>query len=366
MDDFDAYPTPETLTDDLQKIVHGLDRWPNLPLAAMRVLPSVRLWNPPQGLDARYDDKSARDRSNLAIRQRVGEAIGRLALEADQEALSCLFTFNTPKLGVGQRQEKAAAHREATTGSFRKSGERILLGELADEMFRGEMAWTMRQLEPVSDLPNGLSINAWCRWIEFERSVEIDEQHFAIQRWTTRIVMRVVKPDHPFLVVPQLWSGGGDTEPGKVTILSGPTEGEPFQHALLCVRPESEATDAYNLYAWDLGAPVFVGDTVTLHYKQTLTDSDGVFQPIIGFGTERHPELTKIMLRAKIPERLAPHAYTKHLMISSDLSASSYVPSVARAITPSKSVKRDEEGFFTYTPQEVVPSTIYELHWGDA
>jgi hypothetical protein len=199
---FDAYPTPETLTDDLQKIVRDLDRWPNLPLAALRALPSIHLWNPPQGFDTRYDDKSARDRSNLAIRQRIGEATARLAIEADREALSCLFTFNKPKLGVGKRQEGAAGHRETTEGSFRKSGERVLLGELANEMFRGEMAWTTRQLEPVSDLPSALSVNAWCRWVEFERSLEIDEKDIAIQRWTTRIVMRCVKPDHPFFVLP--------------------------------------------------------------------------------------------------------------------------------------------------------------------
>jgi hypothetical protein len=366
MDDFDAYPTPETLTDDLEKIVHGLDRWPNLPLAALRALPSVRLWNPPPGLDTRYEDKSARDRSNLAILQRIGEAIGRLALEADREALSCLFAFKTPKLGVGQRQKEAAPHRETTAGSFRKSGERILLEELADEMFRGEMAWTTRQLEPVSGLANGLSVNAWCRWTEFERLVEIGEENLANQRWTTRIVMRCVRPDHPFLVIPQRWSGGGDTEPGKVRILSGPKEGEPFRHTLLSVRPESEATDTYNLYIWDLGAPVFVGDIVILHYEQTLTDSEGIFQPMIGFGTERHPDLTKVVLGAKIPEQLASHVYTKHLVTSRDLSAGSYVPNVARAVTPSKSIKRDKEGLFSYTPQEVMPSAIYELHWGDA
>jgi hypothetical protein len=155
-------------------------------------------------------------------------------------------------------------------------------------------------------------------------------------------------------------------EPGKVTIRSGPGEGEPFRHSLLCVRPESESIDAYNLYVWDLGAPVFVGDTVILHYEQVLTDSDGVFQPLIGVGTERHPELTKIVLQAKVPTSLTSRGYTKHLTVNRDISAGSYVPSVARAATPSQSVTRDKDGFFSYVPQKVVPGTTYELHWGDA
>jgi hypothetical protein len=163
VDPFDVVPTSLDVEGDLKQIVHDLKRWEGLPLYALRALPSVRSWTPPSAARARYEGEPARRGSSAAIRQRIEEAITRTVLEEDWQALASIFTFDDPTLTLTKRQVEAAGYRGVEPESFRKDTEKVLLRELAEEMYRWELEQALCQtqsLNKTSDLDTSPSAAA--------------------------------------------------------------------------------------------------------------------------------------------------------------------------------------------------------------
>ncbi len=365
---WNALPTPMVLASDLERVVHGLDRYQGLELLALRALPSVQLWQPSSsrprlqttsGIEV--DALTQRGTSNLALRVRICEAIGRIPLTKESDALTALFSFENPKLGIGERQTSAAKALGISQNGVKKGREEKLLHTLADEMFRGELAWAISQFQPTG-VPQGIyPVNPWFELQAFHRSVVIDKDAPHEQTWTTHNIGRAIMPAQPYLVTPVNWSGTGK-EPGELSILSGPQdEADPFKHKLLDVRPESASLYAWNLYIWDLRSPVFAGDEVDLHWQQKLIDLGATFLPYVGVATDSYPALKKISLRAKVP---ATRAWGKQLINESGFAQSPYSSPIARSDgSPVVKLERDKEGYFTYEPQEILPGMTYELRW---
>lgn len=370
---WDDLPTPRVLVDDLEKILHDFARYEGLPLLALRALPSVQLWHASRigRLETRNSAEfpsplDEQKRSNRAINVRIGEAIARMAIQEEGDALGELFDFGDIKLSLTKRYEAAAKHLGCSAENVRKVLEPKLLVTLADEMFRGELAWALRQLQPVGAPSGHLSVNAWGRLIELERSVILDEDDPRKQLWTSRLLIRCVKPDQPFWLVSSHWTGSGKMDDvfDNVTTLSGPQDGDArFRHRLLSVRPESDSADAYLLYLWDLGAPVFVGEDVELCWQQKFIDEKGTFKSFIGFGTEVHPELNKLRFRVKASPQSISEARGKQLTVQNGMLVGSYPSQVARIAVDEPIKARDLEGYFTYEPSEIVTGVRYELWW---
>ena len=150
MDPLGVLPTPLDVEVDLKQIVHNLERWEALSLFALRALPSVRSWAPHPEKRRDFVGKPALAVSNAAIRQRIEEAITRIILEEDWQALGSIFTFDKLTLNLTERREDAAGDRKETSDSFRKKNEEILLRVLAGEMYRWELEQALRQIQLLS------------------------------------------------------------------------------------------------------------------------------------------------------------------------------------------------------------------------
>lgn len=365
----DLLPTPEVLTDDLEKIVHNLAGWESQPLLGLRSLPSIR-FTEVDGHFAVFGDSNIEARqgvpSNAVIPVRIGEAIGRIAEGTKRRALRALFTWTKTTTGVGERQKKAGEELGIPFETFRRTSERDLLFELASEMFRGELAWAIYQFRP-EPIRGRWSINSWCQLLEFERSLVISPQ--GKQKWTTRHLLRCTRADMPFLVTTQRWSGGGEgetgKEPGKVTILSENKKGT-FPARLLDVRRESDSQSAYTVYLWDIGGiPRIVGDEIEHIWQQDLVDTSGRFVPFIGYTTEAHPQLRKLRLRVKLPASMNATVYAKRLTMREGSTANAYAGRPADPVgEPIPITDRDDEGYYVYQPSELVHGLAYELWWG--
>jgi hypothetical protein len=368
-------PTPEVLADDLEGIFHALDEWESLPLLGLRLLPSVRF--------AQVDRRSPfarngaldrlQQRSDALITTRIDEAIRRFASNAKRRALRALLAFDEPSLGKGERGEAAATHLGVPYETFRRGGVRKLLEELSSEMFRGELAWATYQAQPSPVSPVDWSVNAWCELLEVDRSVEIDAEDPRKQTWITRMLLRCLKHDIPFLVTGQRWTGSGadkddetSKEPGVVTILPGTQETQPpTNRRLLLARPESEAQYAYILYLWDLGQARLVGEDFEHRWRQVLIDKKRTFVPYSGWATERFPRLGKLRLRVKLPPGANPTVYAKRLAVRDGMTATSYTARNAVSIGDPIPLDRDREGYYSYEPAEIIFGQMYELWWGD-
>ena len=147
VDPLDVVPTPLDVEGDLKQILHELKRWEALPLFALRALPSVRSWAPPPEKCRDFVGKPTLAVSNAAIRQRIEEAITRIVLEEDWQALGSIFTFDKLTLNLTERRADAAVYRKETSESFRKKNEEILLRVLAEEMYRWELEQALRQIQ---------------------------------------------------------------------------------------------------------------------------------------------------------------------------------------------------------------------------
>ncbi len=344
-------------------MLHALERYEALPLLALRALPSVQL---SQALHPFPPGAAAeRERTNHAIRARVGEAIRRIAPETDKDALAELFAFRTPDLGIGARHENASNHLGVTVDTVRKEREPKLLDTLTDEIIRGEFAWSLSQLDPDNKSLASLAINGWCDLVEFERTVVIDEQDPRVQHWASRFTLRCTKPDQPFFVAPMYWTGTSTDGKGlddleSVEVLSGPRPGdEGFPHRLLGTRRESASSDAFVLYVWDLGEPVLADTSIELHWQQELVDTQGTFRPFIGIGMMNYPQVEKIRLRAK--ELTASGATCRQVLPTQHPPAGSY--SEVGQVVNKEEIERDTEGYFTYESESIQPGVKYELWW---
>lgn len=151
MDPLDV-PTPLEVEDDLKQIVHNLERWEALPLRALRALPSVQSWTPPQAERKDYEGQPAKRRSNAAIHYRIEEAITRTVLVEDQHALTSLFRFDELTLTLKVRQAKAAVHRKVTPEGFRKKNEKVLLRQFAEEVYRWELELALGQSRSLNEV----------------------------------------------------------------------------------------------------------------------------------------------------------------------------------------------------------------------
>jgi hypothetical protein len=162
VDPFDVLPMPQEVADELRQIVHNLDRWEALPLRSLRALPSVRSWIPHSAKRKHYEGQPAMQRSNAAVHQRIEEAMTRTILQEDKDALGSLFTFDDLTLSLTVRYERAARHRGVEAESFRKETEKILLRELAGEMYRWELERALKRSQSAGqvDLDTAPSIAA--------------------------------------------------------------------------------------------------------------------------------------------------------------------------------------------------------------
>jgi hypothetical protein len=288
-----------------------------------------------------------------------------MALDPDRRALAGLFAFIDPTLSVKDRQEAAICKLDVKIDSFRHGGERKLLRDLADEMFRGELGWTSAQIEATRAEHGVATLNRWCDELEFHRSVVFSETDSGEQTWATEIVLRCVRPEIPIFVAPQKWSGSGTEETiDTVEVLSGQVESKPakLRHRLLTIRPESDAGSGYTLYIWDLGEALRVGAEQTLSYTQRLRDSgSGTFQRFIGVGTAPHRQMRRIRLQAKAPD--AHKAYIKTLELRTEVTVGAYSSQVATQVGALIPVDRDPEGFFTADITDITHGLSYELHW---
>jgi len=148
METVDTSPTPKDVAADLKLIVHELRRWKRLPLPAVRGLPSIRFWQPPEQVRTRYSGEP-NELICAAIVQRINEAITKMESDESQQALACIFTFRDPKREMKDRHRDAAEHYGVDPESFRTSSEKILLRELAEELFRSELKWAEDHLDPT-------------------------------------------------------------------------------------------------------------------------------------------------------------------------------------------------------------------------
>src|SRR6202035_3974743 len=104
VDPLDVVPTPLDVEGDLKQILHELKRWEALPLFALRALPSGRSWAPGPEKCRDFVGKPTLAVSNAAIRQRIEEAITRIVLEEDWQALGSIFTFDKLTLNLTERR----------------------------------------------------------------------------------------------------------------------------------------------------------------------------------------------------------------------------------------------------------------------
>jgi hypothetical protein len=354
----DALPTPEAVADDLEKIVSHLSRYKDLTLAALRSLPSVAAWR------AGRDGLTERERSNLAIVASISAAVGRFLHDPSKQALEELFTFHRPDTDLGVRQEAAGDHLGITADAMRKGRQKGLLRDLADELFRGEMAWCLDQVAVTA------SASAWYRVLEWERSLTVDPKKPTRQVWETRILLRCCTSAHPIYTTVQKWTGSGREDAKTVRILSGPQdEGDPFKHRLIAVRPEQRSVDAFTLYVFDLGHLVSPGQEVELRYRQVLTDEAGTLEPSIGFSTMIHPEARLVRLRASVPGVQEADAYvydaprSSAMLLDGSPTAQTYALPNHADQEPVK-IGRDSEGYVTFKVTDDVPGRRYEIWWG--
>jgi hypothetical protein len=358
--DTSRLPTPESLAEDLEKIVHHLDEWESLTLLALRALPSVRF--------AAVDDYGVA-RTNFVIPRRIDDAIHRLADERTRRALENLLDFGNPDSGVGVRLAASAEALEKKYETFRKGGERPYLARLASEIMRGELAWATQQVESPDDRMDRWTVNAWCEMRGWERTLIIDDGDPRKQTWTTRMTMRCVKHDIPYYVTSQRWSGGGNDlssqEPGELAML--PTrEEDRFNPEFIECRPASHTQPAVNLYLWFLGGPREVGSSVELHWQQILIDKREKFVPYCGLSTDNFPNLERLCLRVKLPSRLASEVVVKRFapQLGGPITSYSGVSTVPVG-DPIVISERDADGFFTFAPPQVKSPYIYEMWWGE-
>lgn len=364
-DPLDFLPSAEAVADDLDNVVVRLDRYKSLTLPSLRALPSVRGW---RTSDPRA---SERERSNLAIVATVYGAIDRLE-DSRRTALEELFTFEDLGADLGDRQEAAGRHLGIGADAMRKSRQRILMRELAEEIYRGELAWCLDQLTAMIHNPSG----TWYRILEIERTLVIDPRRPERQEWTARYVLRSCAPAHPIVVIPQGWSGSGSEEPGDLTVLSGQApmhraidpEDDIFTHRFLRARPIQHGIATYHAYIFDLGLPVPPGQEVELAYHQVLTDDRQTFKPVIGASCIGHPEMRRISMRVSAPNVKSAHAYK--------IAPTSAVPpwdcagalpasyAASGRSAGSEDVPRGADGFLTYERTSDLTGYRFEMWWG--
>ena len=364
-DPLDFLPSAEAVAEDLENVVVHLARHRSLTLASLRALPSVRGW---RTSDPRV---SERERSNLAIVATAYRAIDRLE-DSRRTALEELFTFEALGADLGDRQEAAGRHLGIGADAMRKSRQKTLMRELAEEIYRGELAWCLDQLTATIHNPSA----TWYRILEIERTLVIDPRQPARQEWTARYVLRSRTPAHPIVVIPQGWSGSGTEEPGDLTVLSGqaPTRisadvrEDPFAHRFLGARPIQRGIDPYYAYIFDLGLPVPAGQEVELQYRQVLTDHRQTFKPVMGSSCIGHPDIRRIAMRASVPHVKSAHAYkiapTGSIppWDSAGALPASYVAS--GQVVESEDVARGADGLLTYERSADLSGHRFEMWWG--
>ena len=344
---FRGIPSPTAVFDDLVRLNENLTRWQSIELPALQSLPSVQ---PPM-----VGNTPASNGDNLSVSGLVRVAAGQLAHRPDRKAAAALLDFGKPNRPIGERRDAAAEALGSPGGgdSFRKGQERQLLRALADEIYRGELTWSMARLEEFQRSPT------WFRLIEFERSLFVDPANPGKQEWTTRIKLRAAASAHPLYVTWADWSGTG-SEPGNVKILSGPKDG-PHRHQLLRVRPAAPGLSAMTVYVFDLGTWTARGQEVELRYRQELEDLAGTFRAMIGCGTVAHPDIERITLRANVPDVKAAVGFGLQLD-GTDLPANPYAAAPI-AKTMEREVARDRSGYFHLDVKNPRPSSRYELWW---
>jgi hypothetical protein len=305
----------------------------------------------------------------------TGVSLGSMSEEADAEEFLAILRRCLDKLGVsdkilvecylftkgGADDCAKAAHRAldaqdvSNSETYYKNHLRSALERYADVL--GAELVTLKSTTGHNRFSPPITPD-WFEVLEITWSLRLDEKDYRRQYWRRRLDLRSLTADQPIVMLPNYWSGKGHRE-GDVVMLSGPEDkDDPHSHQCLRVRPEKAIALTWQLYIFDLGAPLLPGQRTTLEYTETLFDEDDCFCTYMLQYAARHPALEKITFETDIPPSLGISVVEAYREVPTHELAERYAP-----VKPITSVRRNEDGIFRHEVTDIRYPSRYAFRW---